>query len=75
MRDEETVRPEGDEALPGGSAPGGAQPDPAEQEGGAGATPGEAQSENPKLDPEMIDEDENTPQPEGDFGRESGELS
>jgi len=53
--DEEGLEPEGSDDLPGGSAPGGAQTRPEAQEGGGGASPGEAQAENPPEDPEMID--------------------
>lgn len=59
MTDErdETVEPEGSEALPGGSAPAGAQTRPEAQEQGGTAAPGEAQSDDaaPGGDP-MIDE-------------------
>jgi hypothetical protein len=56
--EEEGLEPEGSDDLPGGSAPGGAQPRPETQEGFGEATPGEAQSEDPPADPEMIrDED------------------
>ncbi len=54
---DETVEPEGAEALPGGSAPAGAQTRPeAQEQGGAGA-PGEAQADGvaPSSDP-MVDE-------------------
>jgi hypothetical protein len=56
--EEEGLQPAGSDDLPGGSAPGGAQTRPEAQEGFGEATPGEAQSENPPEDPEMIREDQ-----------------
>jgi hypothetical protein len=45
-QEEKGVVPEGAEDIPGGSAPGGAQTDPAAQEGFGSADLGEAQSED-----------------------------
>ena len=57
QEDNETVKPEGAEDLPGGSAPGGAQTRPEAQEQGGAASPGEAQSDDvaPDSDP-MVNE-------------------
>jgi hypothetical protein len=59
-QEEKGVVPEGAEDIPGGSAPGGAQTDPAAQEGFGSADLGEAQSEDhvaPDDDP-MVNEAE-----------------
>jgi hypothetical protein len=60
-QEEKGVVPEGAEDLPGGSAPGGAQTDPAAQEGFGSADLGEAQSDEgiaPDDDP-MVKDAEN----------------
>ena len=55
---DDAVEPEGAEDLPGGSAPGGAQTDPAAQERFGAATPGEAQADDAVVgdDDPMIEE-------------------
>ena len=63
-QEEKAAVPEGAEDLPGGSAPGGAQTDPAAQEGGGGAADlGEAQSDEgiaPESDPMVSEPSEGT---------------